>query len=54
MSTEPQTLFEKVWKQHIVVEPKGEPTLFDSSTSVTHFDKFPAGEGPPSYPSPAP
>jgi hypothetical protein len=27
MSTEPKTLFEKVWQQHIVVEPKGEPTL---------------------------
>ena len=26
MSTEPKTLFEKVWEQHVVVEPKGEPT----------------------------
>ena len=29
------------------------PKLFDPSTSVTRFDHFPAGEGPPSYPSPA-
>ena len=27
MSTEPKTLFEKVWQQHVVVEPKGEPTV---------------------------
>ncbi|MEP6622842.1 MAG: hypothetical protein ABJC79_00215, partial [Acidimicrobiia bacterium] len=33
--------------------PKGEPKLFDPSNSVTRFDKFPAGEGPPKYPSPA-
>jgi len=24
MSNEPKTLFEKVWEQHVVVEPKGE------------------------------
>jgi len=27
MNTEPRTLFEKVWQQHVVVEPQGEPTL---------------------------
>ncbi len=27
MSNTPKTLFEKVWEQHVVVEPKGEPTL---------------------------
>src|SRR6201987_6301300 len=27
MSSKPKTLFEKVWEQHVVVEPQGEPTL---------------------------
>ena len=27
MSSKPKTLFEKVWEQHVVVEPEGEPTL---------------------------
>ena len=36
MSTEPQTLFEKVWKQHIVVEPKGEPTLIYIDLQLVH------------------
>ncbi len=33
--------------------PAHAPTLFDASTSVTSFDAFPPGQGPPSYPSPA-
>ena len=27
LNSAPKTLFEKVWEQHVVVEPKGEPTL---------------------------
>jgi hypothetical protein len=33
--------------------PAHAPALFDASTSVTSFDAFPPGQGPPSYPSPA-
>ncbi len=33
--------------------PKAAPKLFSVSTSVTQFDRFPAGDGPPTYPSPA-
>ena len=33
--------------------PKTAPTLFDPSSSVTQFLRFPSGTGPPSYPSPA-
>ena len=36
MSTAPKTLFEKVWKQHIVVEPKGEPTLIYIDLQLVH------------------
>ena len=33
--------------------PHTAPALFQPRTSVTGFDTFPPGEGPPSYPSPA-
>ncbi|MGZ4675162.1 MAG: hypothetical protein ACXVJ7_11005 [Acidimicrobiia bacterium] len=33
--------------------PSTPPKLFDPKTSVTGFDVFPSGQGPPSYPSPA-
>ena len=33
--------------------PKVAPKLFSASTSVTQFDRFPSGDGPPTYPSPA-
>ncbi len=36
MSTEPKTLFEKVWEQHVVVEPKGEPTLLYVDLQLVH------------------
>ena len=36
MSTEPQTLFEKVWNQHVVVAPKGEPTLVYIDLQLLH------------------
>ncbi|MGB6742731.1 MAG: 3-isopropylmalate dehydratase large subunit [Terracidiphilus sp.] len=36
MSTEPKTLFEKVWEQHVVVEPKGEPTLLYVDLQLLH------------------
>jgi 3-isopropylmalate/(R)-2-methylmalate dehydratase large subunit len=36
MSTEPKTLFEKVWNQHVVVEPKGEPTLLYVDLQLLH------------------
>src|ERR1039458_2263450 len=36
MSSEPKTLFEKVWKQHIVVEPEGEPTILYSNLQLVH------------------
>ena len=36
MSTEPKTLFEKVWEQHVVVEPKGEPTLLYIDLQLLH------------------
>ncbi|HVZ84983.1 MAG TPA: 3-isopropylmalate dehydratase large subunit [Terracidiphilus sp.] len=36
MSTEPKTLFEKVWEQHIVAEPKGEPTLLYIDLQLVH------------------
>ena len=36
MSTEPKTLFEKVWNQHVVVEPKGEPTLLYIDLQLVH------------------
>jgi 3-isopropylmalate/(R)-2-methylmalate dehydratase large subunit len=36
MSSEPKTLFEKVWEQHVVVEPKGEPTLLYIDLQLLH------------------
>jgi 3-isopropylmalate/(R)-2-methylmalate dehydratase large subunit len=36
MSTEPKTLFEKVWEQHVVVEPQGEPTLLYIDLQLLH------------------
>jgi 3-isopropylmalate/(R)-2-methylmalate dehydratase large subunit len=36
MSTEPKTLFEKVWEQHVVAEPKGEPTLIYIDLQLVH------------------
>ena len=33
---EPKTLFEKVWKQHIIVEPPGEPTLLYIDLHLVH------------------
>lgn len=33
--------------------PKAAPKLFDAPSSVSQFDRFPAGDGPPRYPSPA-
>jgi 3-isopropylmalate/(R)-2-methylmalate dehydratase large subunit len=36
MSFEPKTLFEKVWEQHVVVEPKGEPTLLYIDLQLLH------------------
>jgi 3-isopropylmalate/(R)-2-methylmalate dehydratase large subunit len=36
MSTEPKTLFEKVWEQHVVVDPEGEPTLLYIDLQLLH------------------
>src|SRR6266568_5121320 len=36
MSNKPKTLFEKVWEQHVVVEPKGEPTLLYIDLQLVH------------------
>ena len=36
MSTEPKTLFEKVWDQHVIVEPKGEPALLYMDLQLVH------------------
>ncbi len=36
MSTAPKTLFEKVWEQHVVAEPKGEPTLLYIDMQLVH------------------
>ena len=36
MSTAPKTLFEKVWDQHVVVEPKGEPTVLYIDLQLLH------------------
>jgi len=35
MST-PKTLFQKVWEQHVVVEPKGEPTVLYIDLQLVH------------------
>jgi 3-isopropylmalate/(R)-2-methylmalate dehydratase large subunit len=36
MSTKAETLFEKVWKQHVVAEPEGEPTLLYIDLQLLH------------------
>ncbi|MEG9435819.1 3-isopropylmalate dehydratase large subunit [Edaphobacter sp. HDX4] len=36
MSTAPKTLFEKVWQQHVVVEPKDEPTILYIDLHLVH------------------
>jgi 3-isopropylmalate/(R)-2-methylmalate dehydratase large subunit len=36
MSFEPRTLFEKVWEQHIVAEPKGEPAVLYIDLHLLH------------------
>ena len=33
---QPQTLFEKVWQKHVVVEPQGEPTLIYIDLQLLH------------------
>ena len=35
-STTPRTLFEKVWQQHVVVEPTGEPTILYIDLQLVH------------------
>ena len=34
--SQPKTLFEKVWEQHVVAEPKGEPTLLYIDLQLVH------------------
>jgi 3-isopropylmalate/(R)-2-methylmalate dehydratase large subunit len=36
MSTAPKTLFEKVWHQHVVAEPAGEPTILYIDLHLVH------------------
>ncbi len=36
MSDSPRTLFEKVWEQHVVVEPQGEPTILYIDLHLLH------------------
>jgi len=36
MSSAPKTLFEKVWQQHVVVEPQGEPTILYIDLQLVH------------------
>jgi 3-isopropylmalate/(R)-2-methylmalate dehydratase large subunit len=36
MSSTPKTLFEKVWDQHVVVEPAGEPTILYIDLQLLH------------------
>ncbi len=36
MNSEPKTLFEKVWEQHIVVAPKGEPSVVYIDLQLLH------------------
>ncbi|MGB0064824.1 MAG: aconitase family protein, partial [Terracidiphilus sp.] len=36
MSSAPKTLFEKVWEQHVVAEPKGEPTILYIDLQLVH------------------
>jgi len=35
-NTTPRTLFEKVWQQHVVAEPKGEPTILYIDLQLVH------------------
>ncbi len=35
-ATTPRTLFEKVWQQHVVVEPSGEPTILYIDLQLVH------------------
>jgi 3-isopropylmalate/(R)-2-methylmalate dehydratase large subunit len=35
-ATEPRTLFEKVWQQHLVAEPEGEPSLLYIDLHLVH------------------
>ncbi len=47
--------FAEAGKRYLPTEwPNTPPKLFDAETSVTAFATFPKGQGPPSYPSPAP
>ena len=36
MTNAPKTLFEKVWEQHVVVEPQGEPTVLYIDLQLLH------------------
>jgi 3-isopropylmalate/(R)-2-methylmalate dehydratase large subunit len=36
MSTTPRTLFEKVWQQHLVAEPQGEPSILYIDLHLVH------------------
>ena len=36
MTASPKTLFEKVWQQHVVVEPQGEPTILYIDLQLVH------------------
>src|SRR5271166_6500674 len=36
MSSEPKTLFEKVWERHVVASPEGEPTLLYIDLQLLH------------------
>src|ERR1039457_6587158 len=36
MNTTPRTLFEKVWQQHLVAEPAGEPALIYIDLQLVH------------------
>jgi 3-isopropylmalate/(R)-2-methylmalate dehydratase large subunit len=36
MSTTPKTLFERVWQQHVVAEPEGEPTILYIDLHLIH------------------
>ncbi len=36
MTTSPKTLFEKVWQEHLVAEPKGEPSLLYIDLHLVH------------------
>src|SRR5579871_1996065 len=36
MTMKPRTLFEKVWDQHVVIEPEGEPTILYIDLQLVH------------------